>query len=472
MDVMLLGTGSADGWPSPFCRCRSCRWALAAGEIRGQTAALVDDTLMIDCGPEAPRAALRAGRSLAAVRHILLTHGHFDHVGPAALVMRHWVGRSEPLDVLGPPGALDQCRDWVGPDDPIRFRPVHPGDEVVLPAPAGEYTVRVVEAAHSDGLVEDAVLYDVSRRGVRLLWATDTGPLPAGTQSAIAGAGFDAVFLEETFGTYIAHGTDHHDLPSFARTLAQLRESGAVQGHTDVIAVHLSHFNPPGPELAPMLGRYGARAGRDGELVRLGAHRVPVTDSPSRTLVLGGVRSGKSVHAEAVLAGHAQVRYLAAGGPREGDPEWDQRVRQHRARRPPEWQTIETSDVAAQLRTAEVPVLLDCLGTWLAARMDRHRCWDGGPQAAVDEDIDELVAAWRQCAVPAVAVSNEVGSGVVPDTFSGRLFRDLLGTVNTRIAVECDDVVLMVAGVAMPVRSAAREPTGPAAPTSGPRSRR
>ncbi len=452
MDVMLLGTGSADGWPNPFCGCRSCRWALATGEIRGQTAALVDDSVLIDCGPEAPRAALRGGRTLAAVRHILLTHGHFDHVGPAALVMRHWVGRTEPLEVLGPPGALDQCRDWVGPNDPIRFRAVHPGDEVNLPAPGGDYTVRVVAATHADGLVDDAVLYDISRSGARFLWATDTGPLPETTQAAIAGAAFDAVFLEETFGTKTDHGTDHHDLRSFARTLTRLRESVAVQEHTDVIAVHLSHFNPPGPELTPLLGQHGARAGRDGEIVRLGTRRAPVVPAPARALILGGVRSGKSVHAEGMLAGQPQVVYLAAGGARDGDPEWDQRIRQHRSRRPPEWQTVETSDVAAHLRTAETPVLLDCLGTWLAARMDRHGCWDGGPQAPVDDDIDELLDAWRQCAVTVVAVSNEVGSGIVPDTMSGRLFRDLLGMLNTRIAAECDEVMLMVAGVAIPLR--------------------
>jgi adenosylcobinamide kinase/adenosylcobinamide-phosphate guanylyltransferase len=441
MDVVLLGTGSADGWPSPFCECRSCRWALDAGEIRGQTAALVDDVLLIDCGPEAPRAAMRHGRTLAGVRHILFTHGHFDHVGPAALVMRHWAGSAERLEVLGPPDVLDQCRDWVGPDDPIRFRAVHAGDELAL----DDYTVRVLAAAHAGVVGDPAVLYDISRSGTRMLWATDTGPLPAETHSAIEGVGFDAVFLEETFGAKTDHGTDHHDLPAFARTLTQLRESGAVQGHTDVVAVHLSHFNPPGEELTQALGRHGARAGRDGEVVRLGAM------APTRTLVLGGVRSGKSVHAETMLAGQARVAYLAAGGLRDGDPEWAERVERHRSRRPSCWQTIESTDVAAELGRAEVPVLLDCLGTWLAARIDRHNGWDGSLDA-VHDDIDELLHAWRQCAVPVVAVSNEVGSGVVPDTFSGRLFRDQLGILNTRIAAECDRVVFMVAGVAMPLR--------------------
>lgn len=172
------------------------------------------------------------------------------------------------------------------------------------------------------------------------------------------------------------------------------------------------------------------------------------------------------MHAEQMLAAQQRVVYLAAGGPRDGDPDWAHRVRRHRERRPAEWQTVETSDVAALLRAAESPVLLDCLGTWLAARMDRHGCWDGGLLAPVEDDIDDLVAAWRQCDVTAVAVSNEVGSGVVPDTFSGRLFRDLLGIVNARIAAESDEAVLMVAGIAVPLPrpGPGLRPERPAAP--------
>lgn len=445
MEILLLGTGSSDGWPSPFCRCASCRWAMTAGEVRGQTAALVDDTLMLDCGPEAPRAAMRCGRSLADVRHILFTHGHSDHVGPAALLMRHFAGRVESLDVWGPPSALEQCRDWVAPGDPVRFVAVQPGDDIRL----GRYQVRVLEAAHDSQLGRDAVLYDVSSGDTRILWATDTGPLPDSTRAAIAGAGFDAVFLEETFGTFTEHGTEHHDLFTFARTLAQLRESEAVVTGTDVVAIHLSHHNPPGPELGQMLGRWGARPGRDGEVVSIGA-KPPVF----RTLVLGGARSGKSAYAETVLAGENTVIYLAPGRSRDDDAEWAARVRRHQERRPAHWRTVETLDVAKQLRAADAPVLLDCLGTWLTGRMDLHGGWDGGPLDAVHADIDDLVNAWRDCAVPVVAVSNEVGSGVIPETESGRLFRDLLGLLNARIAAESDHVILTVAGIPMPLRHA------------------
>ncbi|HEU0191448.1 MAG TPA: bifunctional adenosylcobinamide kinase/adenosylcobinamide-phosphate guanylyltransferase [Mycobacterium sp.] len=456
MQIQLLGTGSADGWPNPFCRCGSCRSAAATGVVRGQTAGLVDDTLLLDCGPEAPRAAVRYGRSLAGVRHILLTHGHHDHVGPAALVMRHWAGLTEPLNLVGPPGALDLCRDWVGPHDPVRFVPVCAGDALEL----GAYRIRVLAAAHGSDLGDPrdchAVLYDVRGSGGRILWATDTGPLPDDTHAAVAGAGFDAVFLEESFGNRTGHDPEHHDLASFAATLAGLRRSGAVTDDTEVVAVHLSHHNPPEAELAETLRNWGARAGRDGEVVTVGSPAgVPARPAPTRTLVLGGARSGKSCYAEALLAAESGVTYLAAGGVRDGDEEWTQRVAAHRARRPAAWQTVETCELADRLRAAETPLLVDCLGTWLTARIDRHRAWDGD-LAGVHADIDELAAAWRACPTRAVAVSNEVGSGVVPATASGRLFRDLLGVLNARIAASSESVVLMVAGRPL------RLPAGPA----------
>lgn len=451
MEILLLGTGSADGWPNPFCRCPSCRSAAAAGELRGQTAALVDDTVLLDCGSEAPRAAVRCSRSLADVRHIVLTHAHHDHVGPAALVMRHWTATTEPLAVIGPPSALAACYGWVGPNDPVEFTTVAPGDELDLTGPGGGYRLRVLAANHGADLAGEAVVYDLAGNDARILWATDTGPLPDATRHAVAGARFDALFLEQTFGTYTGHNTQHHDLPAFAATLAALRKSGAVVETTDVVAVHLGHHNPPGGQLADVLARWHARPGYDGELVVAGTPG-PASAARGRMLVIGGARSGKSAYAEAALAAEPEVTYLATGGDGGGDGEWARRVRAHRRRRPASWQTVETADVATQLRGADTAVLLDCLGTWLTARIDRHDAWDCGPVEAVHADIDELIAAWRDCPAPAVAVSNDVGGGVVPATSSGRLFRDLLGVVNARLAAETEHVVWMMAGIPVKLR--------------------
>src|SRR5450631_465234 len=132
MEILLIGTGAADGWPNPFCSCASCTGALAAGEVRGQTSALLDGRLMLDCGPEAPRAALRCSVTLAGVRHLLLTHSHPDHAGPAAALFRSWARCPEPLDLVGPAEALEVFADWLGPADPVRARPVVAGDTLDL----------------------------------------------------------------------------------------------------------------------------------------------------------------------------------------------------------------------------------------------------------------------------------------------------------------------------------------------------
>ena len=446
MEVVLLGTGAADGWPNPFCTCSSCRIMLERGEIRSQTAALVDDVLLLDCGPEVPRAAMHAGRTLSGVRHLLLTHAHPDHVGPLALLMRSWVAREQPLDVIGPPEALDLCRDWVGPDDPVRWIPVAPGDALTV----GEYGVRVLPAAHRVHRDGDCVLYEVAARGRKMLWATDTGPLDATQLGSVCNARYDTVFLEETFGDLAEHEPDHLDLVSFPRALAALRGVGAVVGGTDVIAVHLGHHNPV--DLPDRLRPWGVRIVPDGTVVTVGDGALG-SSAPRRTLVLGGARAGKSTHAQRLLSDRDDVTYVATGAPARGDAEWAARIAGHRASRPDTWRTVETDDLVGVLHSATGPLLVDCLGTWLTRRIDNHSAWDDEQSwTAVQSDVDGLVAALRRVCVPVVVVSNEVGSGVVPATASGRRFRDALGRLNTAVAAECESVVLVVAGRPLPLR--------------------
>ena len=82
MRIHLLGTGSADGWPNPFCHCDSCESERANGRSRTSSAALVDGVILIDAGPTATNAASRAGVGLGRVEHVLITHGHPDHLAP------------------------------------------------------------------------------------------------------------------------------------------------------------------------------------------------------------------------------------------------------------------------------------------------------------------------------------------------------------------------------------------------------
>jgi adenosylcobinamide kinase/adenosylcobinamide-phosphate guanylyltransferase len=167
-------------------------------------------------------------------------------------------------------------------------------------------------------------------------------------------------------------------------------------------------------------------------------------------LVLGGARSGKSSFAEQLLARERSVDYVACGLVPDGsDDEWTDRIALHRARRPSSWRTLETVDLPAVLGRPGPPLLVDCLTTWLARVMDDCGVWSQAPvsDARLAAAVDALVAAWAGTPRRVVAVSNEVGCGVVPATPSGRRFRDELGVLNARVAAASPRVWLVTAGL-------------------------
>ena len=190
---------------------------------------------------------------------------------------------------------------------------------------------------------------------------------------------------------------------------------------------------------------------------------LPVPGRPRRgrafrVLVLGGARSGKSVAAERMLAGQERADYVACGMPvDDSDPSWAERVRLHRERRPAHWTTLETLDlegVLADVDRASVPVLVDCLSTWLAGVMDECGVWTdtAGADKELAARVDALVDAWGATRRLIVAVSNEVGLGVVPATASGVRYRDELGRLNARIAARAEQAWMCTAGIARRLR--------------------
>jgi adenosylcobinamide kinase / adenosylcobinamide-phosphate guanylyltransferase len=174
----------------------------------------------------------------------------------------------------------------------------------------------------------------------------------------------------------------------------------------------------------------------------------------SRVLVLGGSRSGKSAFAESLLADRAEVTYLATSQGSADDAEWAARVSAHRARRPDGWTTLETTAPSELIRGGAV--LVDSVTTWVAALMDESGVWaediDGEARRRLTARCDALVNAWAMTPADVVAVSDEVGLGVVPETRSGRLFRDVLGEVNQRLAGTADEVWFVVAGLPQRLR--------------------
>lgn len=172
-----------------------------------------------------------------------------------------------------------------------------------------------------------------------------------------------------------------------------------------------------------------------------------------RTLVLGGARSGKSAHAEGLLDPDEPVRYVATARIPADDADWAQRIATHRDRRPEHWETIEEADLVALVRapTGGISLLVDDLGTWLTAEIDDADAWEL-PRGTITPRCQELADAVAAYTGTLVLVTPEVGLGVVPATRSGRLFRDEIGALNARLAQECDEVVLLVAGIPLRLR--------------------
>ena len=176
---------------------------------------------------------------------------------------------------------------------------------------------------------------------------------------------------------------------------------------------------------------------------------------PYRVLVLGGARSGKSAEAEMRVAAEPAVTYIATAPPPSpppgGDAEWAARIAVHRSRRPSWWRTLETTDLPGALRQARGAVLVDSVTAWLAAVMDECSAWDGAVASAsrLGQRVAELIEVWRQAGAYMIAVSDETGLGIVPETPAARMFRDELGRLNQMLAAESDELVLVAAGRAM-----------------------
>ena len=174
------------------------------------------------------------------------------------------------------------------------------------------------------------------------------------------------------------------------------------------------------------------------------------TRQGSVTLVLGGARSGKSRYAQQLAEQSRHVLFVATA--QASDEEMRLKIERHRKDRPKEWRTIEEAldlpKVLAENAVGTDVILIDCLTIFAANLLEVEREHNDRIEVRVEAFCEALRTA--QCNV--VLVSNEVGSGVVPEYAVGCRFRDLLGEINQKVARVADDVVLMVAGLPLALK--------------------
>lgn len=166
------------------------------------------------------------------------------------------------------------------------------------------------------------------------------------------------------------------------------------------------------------------------------------------TLVIGGCKSGKSGHAQALAESLSTDKriYLATCVPL--DEEMNDRVKKHQADRDSSWSTLEEPlDISEGIRAAcqhAGVILVDCLTLWLT-----NMLLNDMETNDIFKKLDDVIEAVQQSSCPVIFVSNEVGAGIVPENALARRFRDLAGLVNQKVAQSVDRVVLTVAGIPM-----------------------
>ncbi|HCR9735629.1 MULTISPECIES: bifunctional adenosylcobinamide kinase/adenosylcobinamide-phosphate guanylyltransferase [unclassified Citrobacter] len=178
-------------------------------------------------------------------------------------------------------------------------------------------------------------------------------------------------------------------------------------------------------------------------------------------LVTGGARSGKSRHAEALIADSPQVLYIATS--QIFDEEMAARIQHHRNGRPPHWRTAECWRHLDALITPdnapEEAILLECITTMVTNLLfamggdtDPDN-WDyAAMEQAIEDEIRTLIDACQRCPAQVVLVTNEVGMGIVPENRLARHFRDIAGRVNQRLAAAADEVWLVVSGIGVKIK--------------------
>ena len=173
------------------------------------------------------------------------------------------------------------------------------------------------------------------------------------------------------------------------------------------------------------------------------------------TLILGGARSGKSRLAQKLAASAERVSYIATA-PKTDDPEMLARIAKHRSDRPAAWATIEEplalADAVEQASRESDAVLVDCLTIWLSNLYWEHRDAPSAIEPAIHENLNRIAASEAHVYL----VSNELGSGTVPDAALTRGFRDTQGLLNQWAAELASQVILTVAGLPIYLKGAAQ----------------
>ena len=278
MKITFLGTAAAEGYPNPFCRCDNCEGARRIGgrALRKRAAALVDNQLLIDFGPDLLPASQIHDIPLADIRWAAQTHAHDDHLFPGNFIYRTdrclakgvhdleyavspYVARTIKDALVHHFKSGDDLEKNHFPSFRMDLAIHHEWETVEL----GPYELLAIPAIHAPGT--DARILGIRRKsgllhrgGRSLLYATDTAPMSDGTWERVAenGWAFGLVVMDCTHGTK-QNSSVHHSLASMQQERERMREAGVLTEDARFIAHHFTHHSTPLPDELDRLGQEG-----------------------------------------------------------------------------------------------------------------------------------------------------------------------------------------------------------------------
>jgi phosphoribosyl 1,2-cyclic phosphate phosphodiesterase len=248
MQVKILGSGTANGFPSPFCDCDTCRAARESKDprdLRRRTSYLIDDDTIVDFGPDAYWQSVSFGVALHHVRRILFTHRHGDHINPELLCYRRagWAMNHGQLRIFGSKPTLVALQVWALQNEGVRSFAEMDAQDVCLTAGKevvdGDLTILPLEAKHHH---IEALVYLLTRNGRSLFIGNDSGFYPESTWRLLEGRRIDVAFLDSTFGLFRAdYDADHMGAATTLRAVERLRKMGCLAEDSRVYGIHFSH---------------------------------------------------------------------------------------------------------------------------------------------------------------------------------------------------------------------------------------
>ena len=279
MNITFLGTAAANAYPEAFCQCANCECARALGgpSLRKRSAALINDDLLIDLGPDVMTASFLHRRPLTKVCYCLQTHAHADHFDPS-----HFLSRSPGYGVVGAPrlhlyaspATGQQAAQLLARDcAPASLFDPEIGERLNLEIhlitalqsfTVGPYQVMAFPANHDPAV--EPLLYAVTADGRTVFYGTDTATLLEDTWQAFHQhrLRFDVVILDHTYGPD-QRGSDHLSAHQFIEHVARMREEGLLADQARLLATHIAHEgNPAHPQLVDWAAQHGYEVAYDG----------------------------------------------------------------------------------------------------------------------------------------------------------------------------------------------------------------